>query len=1161
MAKKKGKKKVKAPSGLDISRDGTKYQLSWSRGGGYTSQDARYFIKTNNNSVPKDNSFKKLSPSAKATSKKIPFDNADYYPNKSGTNDKPKVQKIVCYVKGKKGSGSWHKSDKKTYELKAPKKPTLAGGLSSEASNESVFSWGIDAATNDNKPFVNYEWETLILKNSSIEKGSSVKWDVPVDYTVNDNDASKTSEWIAQHHGWTKWGKKIVGHGTKTSFERPVIEDSSIFGSSNNQTYSYSRWFRIRSRGPAGASEWVYSNHVYAYSNIAGNLKSYAEDYIGGYKVSMSWDLNTTPNRPNDITVPEYAIVSPATRKFENTQRILWYLEYPTDQESAWNQVGNLKDTKTRSGVSFFINRKLQDNEALFTRVCTYHDNLPTEGPAQLVKINGKTIYGTLSKPTIGDLHINPTLHRVELRVTNTGIENSFIAVHYCIGDSTEVQGTIGIVTGSGEQSAVFNLPEWGNQKISIGLQALVASYTPKTISQEGVTLFNVYDVLMQSDIIWDSGVPKAPENITATPIEDRMSIEVTWDWPWTEADTTELSWADHEDAWESTDEPTTYMLSNIYTGKWRIAGLSVGTWYVRLRLIKTTDNGYVYGLYSDIIPVKLAAQPLTPSMTILPPAVSVDDTFKCTWAYSAIDGTQQQQAEICECYVTDKYTAIENPDPEANPSEEKWYELVTDSYILTEDTTIVSGKTYYSYETNGNKVYSLPIAQANSAQSMTFSVKDLGWQAGTKHYLCVRVTSTAGETSANWSEPSSIDIVDPLVITIDSVTPSENFTEYTYEIDDVTGDTKTTMALKELPITVTASGLQDDGTMEFSILRDSDYHIDRPDENDLEGYLDEVIASQVISGSGSVTFDSMIFNQTTNEWEAGNLIRPLDDTAHYRIEVTGRDTYGQVATATPIKFEVHWTHQAIEPEATIEIDNDNYVAYITPSMPESGYVSGDTCDIYRLSVDKPQLIIEGAKFGTKYVDPYPTLGKYGGHRIVYKTKNGDYKLPKPVEGLDDDGDFAMADFDKDQGDFLDVFAVIIDFGDDRVILPFDISLSHTWNKDFTETKYLGGTVIGDWNPAVSRTGSIETRVLLDDRKPDELVTIEALRRLAVFSGICHVRTPDGSSFAADVEVSENREERWVSKISSFSMTVTRVDSEGFDGELYSDWIVSQEEV
>ena len=64
-----------------------------------------------------------------------------------------------------------------------------------------------------------------------------------------------------------------------------------------------------------------------------------------------------------------------------------------------------------------------------------------------------------------------------------------------------------------------------------------------------------------------------------------------------------------------------------------------------------------------------------------------------------------------------------------------------------------------------------------------------------------------------------------------------------------------------------------------------------------------------------------------------------------------------------------------------------------------------------------------------------------------------------------------------------------------------------------------------------------------------------SMRRLAEYTGICHVRTPDGSSFSANVTVNENRENKWVSKIAKFSLDITRVDSEGLDGILYNDFI------
>ena len=113
------------------------------------------------------------------------------------------------------------------------------------------------------------------------------------------------------------------------------------------------------------------------------------------------------------------------------------------------------------------------------------------------------------------------------------------------------------------------------------------------------------------------------------------------------------------------------------------------------------------------------------------------------------------------------------------------------------------------------------------------------------------------------------------------------------------------------------------------------------------------------------------------------------------------------------------------------------------------------------------------------------------------------------------------------------------------------MAITNGISKDFTQTKYLGGAIEGDWNPTVERTTSVRTRVAV--KQDSELV--EIMRRLAVYSGVCHVRTPDGSSFAANVDVSEDREEKMINKIASFSLDITRVDATGFDGMTYAEWI------
>ena len=121
------------------------------------------------------------------------------------------------------------------------------------------------------------------------------------------------------------------------------------------------------------------------------------------------------------------------------------------------------------------------------------------------------------------------------------------------------------------------------------------------------------------------------------------------------------------------------------------------------------------------------------------------------------------------------------------------------------------------------------------------------------------------------------------------------------------------------------------------------------------------------------------------------------------------------------------------------------------------------------------------------------------------------------------------------------------------ILLALREYVSHTFTKDFTETKYLGGSIQGDWNPAVSRKTSIGGLMI----KLVDASDILKMRRLAQHAGICHVRTPDGSSFAADVEVSESWSSDKQFEIAEFSLEITRVDSEVLDGIPLTEWEAS----
>jgi hypothetical protein len=84
----------------------------------------------------------------------------------------------------------------------------------------------------------------------------------------------------------------------------------------------------------------------------------------------------------------------------------------------------------------------------------------------------------------------------------------------------------------------------------------------------------------------------------------------------------------------------------------------------------------------------------------------------------------------------------------------------------------------------------------------------------------------------------------------------------------------------------------------------------------------------------------------------------------------------------------------------------------------------------------------------------------------------------------------------------------------------------------------------------VSRSSSVNA-VAVTATDPE---TIEAMRHLATWAGICHVRTKDGSSYAADVQVSEDYKVSEGHKLATFQLKITRVDQEEYDGMTLDEW-------
>lgn len=1093
-------RKLNDPTGLSIARNGTVFTLTWKDG------DEQYWDLWGKGPIGR-NAAGKWEPWSRYGYRWLWYPEWDKSLEKMTwtmnlNNYYPRTSMILTgLAMGVYASNEWFGDYYPTnfcpcyYAINKPPAPTASYTVDQNDANKTVFTFGLTRNQTSNWIVTDLEFQSLLKKDSNTTDGNSIDWSTG-DYGQG------------------------VSKGTRSGADSFTWECSDNFDWTGY--YSATRWFRVRARGPAGASAWTYVRRVHAIPAQATNSWGIAtlNSDGGGYLVTVSWYGKSTPAHPIDYAVPEYAVVKPETTL--TTKEIYGvtykHVELIEPTNPSWTQGTRVKLSNGQAKVAQVLDRRLNDDEAIVVRGTHYFESKKNVSKAAYADGG----FGNLAAPTnITVSSINPQTHRCTIGARNNSqVENTFLGIFYRTDSEPEGNICIGVIPPE-SSSAVVVMPEIPEgSSLSIGVKAYLADYSPITPRETGVTEYSLTNIIMtSSDTVWtESAIPLPPTNIALTnPSEG--TIRVTWDWSWVEATDAELSWANRDDAWESTTEPSKYVVNNTNAGAWNIPGLEIGTWYVRVRFLKTVGESITYGTYSNTYKINLAGPPLQPGISLSETVISETGSVNCYWDYVSSDGTDQLEAEVCEADISNE----------------------------------------------GEITYGSVIAHTNTARHLTVYAVDHGWHYGERHYLAVRVTSESGEKS-EWSVPEAIIIAEEIEVTITDTSLVER-------TETIEGVVTKFYDLTEMPLSVEATGCGASGMMTYIIERNKTYHMARPDDSDVDGYEGEtVFITTVQTDDEGITITK------------DDLLGVLDDGAEYRLIVVAKDGYGQTAEKQLI-FTVRWNHQAIIPGVVVEPDNDNLVMCITPYIPEtyirtrdttvvegktyyiyqdnvyvevqspSGnpvennyyelYTSdeGDTCDIYRLSADKPVLILENAAFGTKYVDPYPTLGEFGGHRIVYKTLYGDY--------ITTDNIIAWKDATAEDGDMIDKFATIIDFDGEQLILPYNLSVSNKWAKDFTETKYLGGSIQGDWNPSISRTGTIKSTVVV----PEDPDTVRLIRKLAAYPGVCHVRTPEGSSYSANVVVTDDREEKWVNKLSKVSLEITKVDDTGFDGMLYSDWI------
>lgn len=956
-----------------------------------------------------------ISVSKTATEASIALTVSAYNPSKNKT-----ASNIEFRVRGKKGK-KWSAYASKSYSIAVPNTPYVGAESDSTPSNVGKYTWNFEVPEDGNKMFSRLDWESILVKE------------------CDETDGSKLS-WTSSTLGW------MTGTSTSNDGSKEITEDTDILANG-----SYTRWFRARTRGIGGDSRWNYTKRVYARSNQARTSEASALQSDTGFISTVKWEAQTTPAHPIEATTVQYLIAVPAAG-----------LTAPNGAN--WSDANVSADTEGTDAAVFAIDSRLEEDQCLFVRVNTSWDGNVTYGVPKLVS------KGVLADPSGVSVTTNQSSYKATINATNeSDVPDSFIAVVYRTGKDDFV---IGIIP-HGQSSITVQCPKWDSTP-AFGVYAAVGSYS-QAQRADGVTSYNVTAEMKSQDTSWKGGtVPVAPANVYVEQTANTGTVRVSWSWSWEDATGAVLSWADHDDAWESTDEPETYEVSNLHAAQWNISNLAAGkTWYIRMKFVSDNGEAVIESPWSDMVSIDLSSAPAIPVLSLSKGVITADESLTAFWSFVSTDGTLQTYAEICEAFI------------------------------------------------NGTEItYGKAIAHTETAQQVTIVPSKMGWKAGETHSLCLKVASASGKMSDSWSDPATV-IVAPK---IQAEITSSSLVNATITAGGVT---RTALSLKAMPLTVTVSGAGAGGTSTTTIDRAEDYHMARPDETEFDGFEGESIAVATIQGNGTVTIG------------VDDLIGSLDDDARYILTLTVKDSYGQTSSVSKT-FEVHWTQQAVIPNGTVEIDG--LIAKLTP-IATAGMASTDKCDIYRLSADLPELILKGADYGTVYVDPYPAIG--GGYRFVDITANGDY--------ITADNEPAWIDIDSG---FKHDHA-IIDFDGEQVQPYYNLDLSNNWEKDFQATRYLGGSIKGDWNAGVMRTTTLSTVTLTEF----DAETINGLRLLAEYAGICHIRTLDGSSFKADLQVSEDRDHDDYGAKASFSISGTRVDPEELDGMTFEQWSEGNDEL
>lgn len=584
------------PSSYSTSTHEMGMQVTWTvpSDAKYDKQYVRLRIKYADGTT-KDRDWEEVG--AKATKKTIDIDWDNYLPAKSVK----KVTSVVAQVRGKK-DGKYSDAASDSFSVTAPKDPQSVK-LTVDRDSDSKKTLKFKYAMHDGHEKTDHDITTYAhLKCRRKYKGDAASTAVEI---VNKKTDDRSGTYaVPETHVSQAWD----------------LTDKNMMVE-----------FAMKEQGPGGDSGWKYKKFVFGPPHKPKSLSV--------YKVGSNWFASWTQNLGkaefNDYSGSDNWSWNPV----DNAK-----VQYKDgDGSTSWSDCGK---TSISSGTGT-ISMQCEINESGYTipadtkrifRVMVGHgdDDEPYLWHAES---DEKAYYGSLTSATPSEFtpgdetDENGNVNWPVKWTVNSEVEDAQTCVTVYYNDGS------GTVMTYYYDSNITEATIWAPATAEFQITTVA---TGDVVDKNGNAITTTSDVVDVTTVTL-AGFSVARLSETGTDVQATWTLTVDGDWTGVG---TELSWANMEDAWESTDQPDTYSITGS-AQSWRIAGLEAGeTYWFRIRPILNKDEG-TYGAYSFYGPVTMSTAPLTPVLTASSPWIEPGDALTWSWTYASDDGSPQTGAVV----------------------------------------------------------------------------------------------------------------------------------------------------------------------------------------------------------------------------------------------------------------------------------------------------------------------------------------------------------------------------------------------------------------------------------------------------------------------------------------------------------------------------------